>query len=239
MRRAEVLRELVAQGRSHSPERIHELAADLGLLAADLFVIAGRPVPAHLLPPARDAEVLREFTYRVTFCGHAQLASLQEFVLSQASAGPGPAPEVPHDARSAPSGTDRFADILDGFLRNRGLGIRELPFAGLSVSTIRGMLGGRFHNLQQLKAMAGPLGWTLEDLAAVAGEPLGGFGDCSTLCHHVGRVYLAAIPLTTAQLVRAAAEADRLSGREDRGAWRPAAQQVDDCPDGGGPGRGA
>ncbi|MFC8850312.1 MULTISPECIES: hypothetical protein [unclassified Micromonospora] len=38
-------------------------------------------------------------------------------------------------------------------------------------------------------------------------------------------------PRTTEQLVRAAREADRLSAREDHGAWRPVSYGIDDCPD--------
>ncbi|MFA1549847.1 hypothetical protein [Actinomadura chokoriensis] len=43
------------------------------------------------------------------------------------------------------------------------------------------------------------------------------------------RVYGAAVPLTTTQLIQAAAEADRLSGREDQGAWCPWVENL--CPD--------
>ena len=117
-------------------------------------------------------------------------------------------------------------------MRNRGLGIHEMPFTGLSMSTIHGMRYRGLQKVYQLKAMAGPLGWTLPDLAAVAGEPLGPFDDCSTLCHHFGRVYMAAIPLTTPQLIQAAVEADRLSRRTDHGAWQPWNAETDACPDG-------
>lgn len=54
--------------------------------------------------------------------------------------------------------------------------------------------------------------------------------DCSVLCHHVGRVYIAATPLTTTQLMQACVEADRMSGRLDEGVWKPWAE--DRCPDG-------
>ncbi|GAA2417331.1 hypothetical protein GCM10010191_29880 [Actinomadura vinacea] len=120
-----------------------------------------------------------------------------------------------------------FAGILDGLMRNRGFGMREMPFAGLSRGTIHGMPKGRYQTLQQLNAMAGPLGWRFEDLAAVAGEPLGTFNDCSALCRHVGKVYVAAIPLTSEQLVQAVVEADRLSGRIDEGSWQPVAMKID------------
>lgn len=224
MTRTDVLRDLVANGQNYGPARLYELAAELELLASDLFVIAGQPVPAHLLPPARDPEVVREFTYRVTYCNHEQLAALKEFILSLASESPAPTPEM----RPAPPCTDRFAEILAGFMRNRGLGIGEMPFTGLSQSTIRGMLNGRWHNMQQLKAMAGPLGWRFRDLAAVAGEPLVSFGDCSTLCHHFGAVYVAAIPLTTDQVIQALPEA----GRVHHGVWRPVVNSGHtDCPD--------
>ncbi|MFC5753643.1 hypothetical protein [Actinomadura rugatobispora] len=223
MTRAELLRALVATGRRYEPARLHELAAELDLPVSDLFVIAGRPVPAHLLPPDRDREVMREFAYRVTYCDHARLASLEDFVTGLASAA-----ETP-DEMEAASDMDGLPRILDGLLRNRGFGAGELPFTGLARSTINGMLSGRWHNLRQLHAMAGPLGWELEDLAPVAGEPLGPFKPCSVLCRHVGRVYVAAIPLTTEQLIQAAIEVDRLSGREDQGAWRPWVENQ--CPD--------
>jgi hypothetical protein len=61
--------------------------------------------------------------------------------------------------------------------------------------------------------------WWHEELAAVAGESRGPFNDCSELCHHVGRVYLAAVPLTTVQLVQATLEVQR---------------RLEDCPGGGG-----
>jgi len=51
-------------------------------------------------------------------------------------------------------------------------------------------------------------------------------------CHHLGRVYVAAIPLTTTQLIEAAKQADRLSARPDQGVWRPVAQGfAKECPD--------
>lgn len=226
-----MLRALVAKGREYDSARLHELGTALGLPASDLFVVAGRSVPAHLLPPARDSEIVRDFTYRVTFCDHAQLAFLEGFVSVLASAGSASATDMAHDLEAAPPAMEGFSAVLDGLMRNRGLGIREMPFTGLSVSTINGMLSGRWHSLQQLKAMAGPLGWRFEDLAAVAGEPLGTFDDCSALCRHAGRVYVAAIPLSTVQLMQAAAEADRLSGRNNQGAWRPVATPPDPCPD--------
>ncbi|MEU5993849.1 hypothetical protein ABZ806_33170 [Spirillospora sp. NPDC047418] len=234
MTRAEVLRDLVARGRQFDAARLHALAEELSLPASDIFVIAGHSVPAHLLPPDRDRKVMREFAYRVTYCDHAQLASLKDFVSSLASTSPAPAAEIPEDAEAAPPGMSGFPRIFNGLLHNRGFGVSELPFAGLSQSTINGMLSGRWYSLQQLKAMAGPLGWNFEDLAAVAGEPLGAFNVGSVLCRHVGRVYVAAIPLTTAQLRLAAVEADRLSGREDRGAWQPWVENL--CPDGSSPG---
>ncbi|MFI0406191.1 hypothetical protein [Actinomadura sp. 3N508] len=234
MTRAEVLRDLVARGREFDTARLHELADELGLPISDLFVIAGHPVPARLLPPDRDREVMRDFAYRVTFCDHAQLSSLRDFVSCLASTNPARAGELPRDAEAAPIGVDGFPRIFDGLLRNRGFRrVPDLPFTGMSRSTINGMLSGRWYSLPQLKTIAGPLGWEFADLAAVAGEPLGTYGVGPVLCHHVGRVYVAAIPLTTAQLMQAAVEADRRSGREDQGAWRPWVANL--CPDGSSP----
>ncbi|MER7365130.1 hypothetical protein [Nonomuraea wenchangensis] len=221
MTRAEMLSNLVVEGRRYDLAKLRELAAELDLPLADVLVVAEHPVPACLLPPPRDGRALCEFAYRVTHCDHAQLASLEASVSRLVSADSSSGRGVSDAGAATASDRDGFAGVLDGLLRNRGFGVMELPFAGLSRSTINGMLNGRWHTLQQLKAMAGPLGWRYEDLAAVAGEPLGAFNDCSMLCHHVGRVYVAAIPLTTAQLIEACAEADRVSGREDQGAWRP------------------
>ncbi|MDL4773732.1 MULTISPECIES: hypothetical protein [Thermomonosporaceae] len=232
MTRAEALRDLVARGKQFDAARLRALADELGLPLSDILVIAGHPVPALLLPPARDREVLKEFAYRVTFCDHARLGSLEDYVSCPALGNPASAAEVPEDAEATPSGMDRFARIFSGFLRNRGFGVRELPFAGLSRVTINGMMRAGWHNMQQLKAMTGPLGWSVEDLAAVAGEPwrrMRSGEDCSVLCHHVGRVYIAAISLTTSQLMRACVEADRMSSRVDEGAWKPWAENR--CPD--------
>ncbi|MFF5225451.1 hypothetical protein [Dactylosporangium sp. NPDC000521] len=79
--------------------------------------------------------------------------------------------------------------------------------------------------------MAGPLGWGVEDLTALVGEPLRSLDHGPIRCHHVGAVFLAAVPRTTGQLVRAAHEADRLSAREGHGAWRPVPYGIGDCLD--------
>lgn len=79
--------------------------------------------------------------------------------------------------------------------------------------------------------MAGPLGWSMEDLATLAGEPMRPLEYGPMFCHHLGAVFLAAVPRTTEQLVRAAREADRLSAREDHGAWQPVSQGIYDCSD--------
>lgn len=87
------------------------------------------------------------------------------------------------------------------------------------------------HRLSQLQAVAGPLGWSTEDLATLAGEPLQPLEYGPMFCHHVGAVFLAAVPRTTDQLVQAAREADRLSARQDHGAWQPVSEGTYDCPD--------
>ncbi|MFC7531709.1 hypothetical protein [Actinoplanes sp. GCM10030250] len=43
-------------------------------------------------------------------------------------------------------------------------------------------------------------------------------------------MYLAAVPLTTEQLMEAAKQADRLTGRRDHGIFRPWTRVVDACP---------
>ncbi|MFF1844930.1 hypothetical protein ACFVW5_07565 [Streptomyces sp. NPDC058232] len=65
MERAIVLSRLVASGTDTAAQRLTELAAELDIPAADLLVVAGHPVPAELLPPERDARVMRQFAYRV------------------------------------------------------------------------------------------------------------------------------------------------------------------------------
>jgi hypothetical protein len=194
---------------------------------ADILVVAGHPVPGQLLPPDRDLEVMRAFTYRVTYCNHPQLAALREFLLALRYDGAAPAPRPARD----PADLNPFPAVLHGRMGNRGFGEREFPFVGLSRSTIRGMLGGARHRLSQLQAMAGPLGWTMQDLAVLAGEPVQPLEYGPMFCHHVGAVFLAAVPRTTEQLIRAAREADRLSAREDHGAWKPVSQGIHDCPD--------
>ncbi|MFC0526572.1 hypothetical protein [Phytohabitans kaempferiae] len=227
MTRTEVLRHLVDHGRNCDTPRLERLAAELGLPVADVLVIAGHPVPGHLLPPDRDKDVLRAFAYRVTYCNHPQLAALREFLLALPDEGATPAPRPARD----PADPDPFPAVLHGLMRNRGFGVQEFPFVGLSRSTIRGMLGGAWHRLSQLQAVAGPLGWRTEDLATLADEPLRPLEYGPMFCHHLGAVFLAAVPRTTEQLVRAAREADRLSAREDHGAWQPVSQGINDCPD--------
>ncbi|MDX3539301.1 hypothetical protein PV721_34255 [Streptomyces sp. MB09-01] len=125
--------------------------------------------------------------------------------------------------------------VFNGLLRNRGFGIKELPFAGLSRSTLLGMVSDwrpTPHRRYQLCAIAGPLGWRLPDLFAVVGEPYSPDFRPVQLCRHVGRVFTAAVPLTTAQLIECTREADRLSARENHGVWQPVSQgSVAECPD--------
>jgi hypothetical protein len=234
MTRTEVLRDLPDNGRDYDTPRLEELAAELGLPLADVLVVAGHPVPGHLLPPGRDKDVMRAFTYRVTYCNHPQLAALREFLLALPDEGATPELRPARD----PADPDPFPAILHGLMRNRGFGPYEFPFVGLSMSTIRAMLGGAWHRLSQpqhrlshLQALAGPLGWSVEDLAILAGQPLRSLDYGPMFCHHVGAVFLAAVPCTTAQLVRAAREADRLSAREDHGVFQPVSQGIYDCPD--------
>ncbi|MEV4542953.1 hypothetical protein [Micromonospora echinaurantiaca] len=228
MTRTDVLRDLLDNGRDCDPPRLEAIAAELGLPVADVLVVAGHPVPGRLLPPDRDKNVMRAFAYRVTHCKHPQLATLREFLLPMPDEGAAPEPRPARD----PADPDPFPAVLHGLMGNRGFGVREFPFVGLSMSTIRGMLGGAWHRLSQLQAVAGPLGWSTKDLATLAGEPLRPLEHGPMFCHHVGAVFLAAVRRTTEQLVRAAREADRLSARENHGAWQPVSEGIDDCPDG-------
>lgn len=197
MKRAEVLRELVDNGPGYGREQLYELAAELDLLVSDVLVVAGHPVPAHLRPPARDRDVMRAFAKQFVTMDHAHLAAVKNLVVALGSANP--APEGPD---SAPAGR-AFHEIFNGLLHNRGLDARSMPFTGLSMSTIHGVADGRSHSLQQLSVVAGPLAWQFDDLVAVADEPPGHFGSCPTMCRHVGEIFIAAIPLTTSQLVKA------------------------------------
>ncbi|NNN34885.1 hypothetical protein HLK59_31890 [Streptomyces sp. S3(2020)] len=234
MERATILSSLAARRTDTTPRRLTELAAELGIPAADLLVVAGHPVPTALLPPERDARVMRAFSYRVSHCDHSQLAALEAFVHSLPRvAAPEPFQEPAWPGRR-PAET-RFAAVLGALIRNRGFGIRELPFLGLSHSTLHGMVwrwDPSPHRRQQLSAVAGPLGWTLPDLFAVADEPYAEEIRPMLHCHHLGRVFTAAVPLTTAQMIETAREADRLSVREDHGAWQPVSQGfAEECPD--------
>ncbi|MFF3837677.1 hypothetical protein [Streptomyces sp. NPDC001930] len=237
MERTDILRGLAARGADTSPQRLSDLAAELGIPVADLFVVAGHPVPSELLPPARDAEATGEFAYRVSHCGHAQLTALEEFVrsLPRVATLEPPAPSAQPDSPCGGPAGSGGSTVFNGLLRNRGFGIDELPFLGLSRSTLRTM-SSRWepspHRRFQLCAVAGPLGWTLPDLFAVVDEPYAEELRPVVLCRHVGWVLEAAVPLTTAQLVEAAEEADRLSAREDQGVWQPVSQgSVAECPD--------
>ncbi|WP_460071185.1 hypothetical protein [Streptomyces sp. YKOK-I1] len=234
MDRATLLSSLVVDGTDTAPQRLVELAAELDLPTADLLAVAGHPVPVELLPPERDAEVMQRFAYRVSHCDHAQLAALEAFVRSlPRPAAPPPFVEPAWPGRR-PAET-RLAAVLDALIRNRGFGVRELPFMGLARSTLYGMVWRCHpspHRRHQLSAVAGPLGWQLPDLFAVAGEPYAPDIRPVVHCHHLGRVFAAAVPLTTAQLIATAAEADRLSVRQDHGAWQPVSQGfAEECPD--------
>lgn len=234
MERAIILSSLAASGTGTAPQRLTELAAELDIPAADLLVVAGHPVPAELLPPERDARVMRQFAYRVSYCNHSRLAALEAFVRSL----PRVAAREPFVQPAWPGrrpAETRFAAVLGALIRNRGFGIRELPFMGLSLSTLHGMMwrwDPSPHRRQQLSAVAGPLGWTLPDLFAVADEPYSEGLRPMLHCRHLGRVFAAAVPLTTAQLIETAEEADRLSVREDHGVWQPVSQGfAEECPD--------
>ncbi|MEV8454871.1 hypothetical protein AB0467_30680 [Streptomyces sp. NPDC052095] len=217
-----------------APQRLTELSVELGIPAADLLVVAGHPVPAELLPPGRDAEVMRRFAYAASHCDHAQLAELRVFVSSLPRTAVAEPFVRPTWSGHRPAAT-RTAAILVGLIRNRGFGLRELPFMGLSRSTLLGMVSRcdpSPYRWQQLSALAGPLGWRLPDLFAVAGEPYPPDARPMVHCHHLGRVFEAAVPLSTAQLIEATAEADRLSAREEHGVWQPVSQGfAEECPD--------
>lgn len=200
MTRVDTLRALVTDGRAVPPDRLLALAAELELHPADVLVVAGHPVPAELLPPKRDLVVLRDFAGQVAGSAHADLVTLTDYVRAMPRLAPGAAT---FEVESVPETGDKFPAIFSGLMRNRGMGVRQLPFTGLSVSTIRGMQGGAWHSEAQVRAVSGSLGWRYEDLAAVAGAPLGDWGGGGSICRHVGLVYVAAIPLTTAQLADA------------------------------------
>lgn len=226
----------MTRGSDTDPARCAAIAAELGLLASDVLTIAGHPVPVELLPPERDARVMKEFAYRASYCNHAQMAALIDFVGTLPTAPPDPSPAGSDRKVFARPDAGHFATVLDGLMRNRGFGPRELPFMGLSLSTIYGSMLTHDHRDEhrwfQLGNIAGPLGWRFEDLAAVADEPPSDRPRYAMHCHHLGQVYIAAIRLTTGQLIELARQADRLSERPDQGAWRPVATGfAKECPD--------
>ncbi|MEY9873115.1 hypothetical protein ABH931_002596 [Streptacidiphilus sp. MAP12-33] len=234
MDRATILANLASDGAELSCEEISALAAELDLLTADLLVVAGRPVPEEFLPPQRDAKITRHFAYRVSHCSHATLSTLEGFIRALPRV-PTTDVFVPSVPPQRPLATTGLGAVFNGLIRNRGFDIRDLPFLGLSRSTLKGM-SARWepsrHRQFQLCAVAGPLGWTLPDLFAVAGEPYSDELRPVMHCRHLGRVLTAAIPLTTDQLVQAGRHADRLNPPTNRGAWRPVAEGfVAQCPD--------
>ena len=56
MTRTDVLRALLDNSRHYDKPRLEELPAELDLPTADVLVVAGHPVPGHLLPPDRDTK---------------------------------------------------------------------------------------------------------------------------------------------------------------------------------------
>ena len=237
MERADLLRDLAARGADTDLARCAELAARLGMLVPDLLVVAGHRVPADLAPPERDARVTKEFAYRASFCDHARMAALVDFIRLPPSAAPLPSlpPATPRRVSWRPEAS-YLATVLNKLIRNRGFGPWELPFMGLSLATIFGLLSGRpteqKHKWFQLSNIAGPLGWKFEDLLAVAGEPVPQHRDSVMHCHHLGQVFVAATGLTTGQLIEAAKQADRLSGRLNQDPWRPGSDGFAwECPD--------
>jgi len=227
----------VARGPDIDPARCAQIAVDLGLLVSDVLTIAGHPVPVQFLPPQRDAQVMKEFAYRVSHCNHGQMAALTEFIRALPAVPPDLSPPACPDRKVyARPDAGHFATVLDGLMRNRGFGPRELPFMGLSLSTIYGSMLTQDrrseHRWFQLSQVAGPLGWRFEDLIAVADEPPAQRPRYAMHCHHLGRVYVEAIGLTTGQLIDAARQADRLSERPDQGVWRPEAPGfAKECPE--------
>ncbi|MFF2076507.1 hypothetical protein ACFVXG_17320 [Kitasatospora sp. NPDC058162] len=243
MERAEILNKLAVGSAATVPQEpaapaalaaLATLAAELDLPLADLYVITGRPVPADLLPPERDVKAMEHFAYLASHCDHAQLAALEAFVraLPRTDA-PGPfvQPASPH-RRPAETG---WAAVLNGLLRNRGFGVRELPFTGLSRPTLHQMVSrweADRHRQFRLRCLAGPLGWTLPDLFALVGEPYSEELRPVVHCRHLGRVFTAAVPLTTAQLLQASEQVHRLRGGRNTGAWQPVSEGfVGQCPD--------
>jgi hypothetical protein len=151
--RTEVQRDLPANGRYYDTPRLEDLAADPGLHMADVLVVAGHPVPGHLLPPDRHSDVMRASTYRMTYRNHPQLAALTEFLLALPDEGAAPERRPARD----PADPDPFPAIPHGLMRNRGVGVLEFPFVGLSMNTVAGMRRGKWRRLSQLQAVAGPL----------------------------------------------------------------------------------
>jgi hypothetical protein len=153
----------VAHGAETDPERCAEIAATLNLLTSDVLTIAGHPVPAALLPPQRDARVMKRFVPYAAHCNHAQMATLTDFIHTLPTAPPDLSPTAcPGRKVYADPQAGHFAPILDGLMRNRGFGPGELPFIGLSLSTIYNSMLTHDrrdeHRWFQLSNTAGPLG---------------------------------------------------------------------------------
>jgi len=140
--RSEILWDLLTNGRRYDTSQLEQHAVRLGLPMADVLVVAGHQVPGRLLPPDREQNALRALAYRVTYCNHGQLAALHEFLSALPALGTPPAPRPARD----PADVDPFPAVLQGLMDNRGFGLRELPFVGLSMSTVRGMLHGASHS---------------------------------------------------------------------------------------------
>lgn len=225
MQRADLIRDLVVRGTETSADRCRDLAAELGLLVSDVLTIAGHPVPPELLPPDRDARVFKAVALKFCICDHETMPALLDFIRDLPVPALDPTPRADADRKvfTRPD-AGHFARILDGFLRNRGFTHANLPFMGLARSTIVGAMLSEDHRSEhrwfQLSQMAGPLGWRFEDFIVVADEPRVGRLRYAMHCHHAGELCVAAVPLSTEQLVEVGKHADRLNARRDPGILR-------------------
>jgi hypothetical protein len=212
----------VLDGRAPTGRLLRALGPALGLPAADLFVLAGQPVPDDLTPVTRNPH----WSVRGLVHDTAQMSAANRRLLLAAMRAQPPV------VREGRGGVDRpyhryepgFGAVLVQLTHNRNLGwlctAQALHAVSdgriyLSAATIGGVGRGTVAATPELVAgFAGVLGIPAADLAALGGLRLPeGLPPLHPRAADVAAVIREARRLTTAQLAQVGLTARRLAGR--------------------------